>query len=495
MKKLKTIKPSIVKLLYQMLYDTHNILKNNGIKYFIDGGTLLGAVRHKGIIPWDDDIDIGIIQTDRTKFLSLRSDFKKCGYSISKVWFGYKIFKSNKPLIEGFNYSFPFIDVLLYKKMEGKYTLAMKQARDEWPKEKWNEKQLFPLKLYEFGDFEVYGPQDHEKYFKTYYGDDWNEIAYREYDHEAEEEVEKVKVKLTKTMRNPAKPTSVVNRQCAKQCIKKSRKLISPKSFLKKRSKSCTRPGKCYDNFNHKLGAYMINCDMHKDRLKKFNKYAKAANLDVCRVPCVLGKKFTNELVCEMFKKNMLSKTADMTAIEVSINMSHFNIWMRLVNSCYDYALIMEDDVEVHKDFIKRINEIMDSLEENNIDFSILHLWNGNWAKTISRQKKILKINDKIEILQENTSYNAGAVAYIISKEYATHLILKSFPIKVPQDILMGTYYKTGKHLTLKMTYDKKEECYKSPILDNECQGEEGTGQSTRVSDLPTVDKVSCKRC
>jgi phosphorylcholine metabolism protein LicD/GR25 family glycosyltransferase involved in LPS biosynthesis len=495
MKKLKTIKPSIVKLLYQMLYDTHNILKNNGIKYFIDGGTLLGAVRHKGIIPWDDDIDIGIMQTDRTKFLSLRSDFKKCGYSISKVWFGYKIFKSNKPLIEGFNYSFPFIDVLLYKKMEGKYTLAMKEARDEWPKEKWNEKQLFPLKLYEFGDYEVYGPQDHEKYFKTYYGDDWNEIAYREYDHEAEEEVEKVKVKLTKAMRNPAKPTAVVNRKCAKQCIKKSRKLISPKSFLKKRSKSCTRPGKCYDNFNHKLGAYMINCDMHKDRLKKFNKYAKAAKLDVCRVPCVLGKKFTNELVCEMFKKNMLSKTADMTPIEVSINMSHFNVWMRLVNSCYDYALIMEDDVEVHKDFIKRINEIMDSLEENNIDFSILHLWGGNWMKTIRKQTKILKISDDIIIMKQNTEYNEGAVSYIISKKYAEFLIKKSFPIKVPQDILMGNYYKEGNHLLLKMTYDKKEECYKSPILDNPCGSTEGTGPSTRVSDLPTVDKVSCKRC
>lgn len=495
MTKLKVINSNIVKMLYQMLYDTHLILKNNGIKYFVDGGTLLGAVRHKGLIPWDDDVDIGIMQTDQRKFLNLRSDFKKCGYSISKVWFGYKIFKSNRKLIDGFNYSFPFIDVLLYKKINGKYTLAMKAARDEWPKEKWGEKQLFPLKLYEFGDFEVYGPQDHEKYFKTYYGSDWNEIAYREYDHETEEVVEKIKVKLTPAMRKPAMPTSVVDRQCTKQCIKKSKRLISPKTFLKKRSKSCSRPGKCYNNFSTKMGAYVINCDMHKDRLKKFKKFAKKAGMDACRIPCVLGKKFTNELVCEMFKKNMLSKKADMTPIEVSINMSHFNIWMRLVNSCYDYALVMEDDVEVHKDFIERVNEIMDSLEENDIKFSILHLWNGNWAKTISKQTKVLKISDKIQILQENTDYNAGAVSYIISKEYAKHLIEKSFPVKVPQDILMGTYYKKGKHLTLRMTFDKKEDCYKSPILDNPCGGEEGTGQSTRVSEALTVDKVSCKRC
>ena len=37
------------------------------------------------------NIDIGIMQTDVKKFLSLRNQFKKCGYSISKVFFGYKI--------------------------------------------------------------------------------------------------------------------------------------------------------------------------------------------------------------------------------------------------------------------------------------------------------------------------------------------------------------------------------------------------------------------
>lgn len=80
-----------IKLL-EMLKWFHGYCSENDLQYFLIGGSMLGAVRHEGFIPWDDDIDIGLPRPDYEKLL-LITEGKVCGkYTLESMHSGKRDF-------------------------------------------------------------------------------------------------------------------------------------------------------------------------------------------------------------------------------------------------------------------------------------------------------------------------------------------------------------------------------------------------------------------
>lgn len=68
------------KVMLEILIEIHKLCVKHGLTYWLDAGTLLGAIRHKGFIPWDDDCDIAMMREDYEKFLNIAKKELPEGY-------------------------------------------------------------------------------------------------------------------------------------------------------------------------------------------------------------------------------------------------------------------------------------------------------------------------------------------------------------------------------------------------------------------------------
>ena len=91
-----------------------------GLKYWLDFGTLLGCVRHKGFIPWDDDLDVSMLREDYEKLLALLPGLfpKDEGFRWNRHIFlqiGYKDTPMNLDIFPWYQHSEPYSDTAVHR--------------------------------------------------------------------------------------------------------------------------------------------------------------------------------------------------------------------------------------------------------------------------------------------------------------------------------------------------------------------------------------------
>lgn len=106
--------------LMELLVELDRICKKHSIKYFAEAGTLIGAARHKGFIPWDDDIDVSMLRPDYEKFKRVATEELKekyilvNAYTVDNLFTISKLMDKNTTAIENMQAGYPqgiFLDI------------------------------------------------------------------------------------------------------------------------------------------------------------------------------------------------------------------------------------------------------------------------------------------------------------------------------------------------------------------------------------------------
>jgi len=192
--KANSLTPQAAQALYQTLEKTVTILNHHQIDYWVTCATLLGAVRHEGVIPLDDDLDLAIWIKDFDRLMALKDTFKKVGLGIYKDATSIKIYQLDGPhvrpkrktfqILPGVWFvrhkieRFPTVDIHPMEVEGSQVVCAMPRARAIFTKEVYQKENIYPLKTYQFGPLQVTGPHNATQFLTHRYGATWNNIVY-----------------------------------------------------------------------------------------------------------------------------------------------------------------------------------------------------------------------------------------------------------------------------------------------------------------------------
>lgn len=185
--------------LYETVWVVDSVFNKFDIEHTLFAGTLLGAIRHRGLIPWDDDADIMVFDPSFKKMYTSEvvSEFNKYGYNVIIEWkktFVTHIYKESNPSLltnQPLEVTGPRP---LYIENESEYNQGQpfvksgmcdffphREVRSSIYKPYWggyrgrdiiSSEEIFPIKRKQFGTFQVSVPNCYEDYLKRVFGDD-----------------------------------------------------------------------------------------------------------------------------------------------------------------------------------------------------------------------------------------------------------------------------------------------------------------------------------
>ena len=172
------------------------VLNKHKISWSITGGTLLGLIRHNGLISWDDDIDICVDIEDIGKLYCLRKELQNKKYKLFNIAFDDATLiklKNNKVWIDIF-----FIE-------DNKHISQYKYTNSRWD---YKENEYKPFKEGLFGDLKVYIPNKSKEYLDRIYPK-WDTHAVIQNHSTAKKTISK-KYSLNKNLLKPYLPTKML---------------------------------------------------------------------------------------------------------------------------------------------------------------------------------------------------------------------------------------------------------------------------------------------
>lgn len=274
------------------------------------------------------------------------------------------------------------------------------------------------------------------------------------------------------------KPSRKESRKRSRKSRKPSRKKSRKRSRKSRRRQRSRKPSRKKSSSNkkllakYKIKAYVIHCYKKKPsaKVQRLIKNLKKVGISASVYPCInyksewLNKDGTpNATFKSLYKNKYIDARANMFGVEHAIAMSH-KLALHKIHSSKSckYGLILEDDVVLHKNFDKLLDNMLTAITNHKSkrirNFGLFYLWNSNAANTRSKLKKV--INDPL-IMEETMQHNGGGVAYMVSKEFAKLEMRRPFPIKDTSDVHNGyvafkRYHRRMAFLSIKMKHNEE---------------------------------------